>query len=73
MCVLCVCVCVTLPLHLYMCVAYNSIILINATGFWKTDQIVILDLFNIMLQLIAKIMHYPYKIPLPGLAKWPTF
>ena len=47
------------------------------TRFWKTDQIVTLGLFyyNYFIgpAIIATLIHYPFTVPLPGLADWFAF
>ena len=43
------------------------------TGFWKTDQIVTLGLFNFLAQLMATLVHYTYTVPSPGLVDWSAF
>ena len=52
---------------------YSRMHLTNVTGFWKTDQIVILGLFHFIGQLMATLVHYTYTVPLPGLANWSAF
>ena len=40
------------------------------TGLWKTNQIVTLGL---LAKLMATLIHYPFTVPLPGLANWSAF
>ena len=49
-------------------VKYSSV-----TGFWKTDQTVILGLFHFTGPIIATLMHYPFTVPLQGLTDWSAF
>ena len=46
---------------------------IYVTGIEKTDQIVIVDLFHLLAQLIATLIHYPFAVPLPDLTDWSAF
>ena len=44
------------------------------TGFWKTNQIVTLSTYSILLaQLITTHIHYPFTVPLPSLTDWSAF
>ena len=39
----------------------------------ENDEIFILGLYILLLQLIAVLIHYPYTMPLPGLANCSAF
>ena len=50
-------------------------VFIDVTRFWKTEQIVILDLaYSILLpRLMATLIHYTSTVPLLGLVNWSAF
>ena len=47
--------------------------IINVTGFWKTNQIVTLGIFHLSVQLMATLVYYTYTVQLLGLADWSAF
>ena len=56
-----------------MQILVNTAIHMHMNGLWKTesDQIVTLGLFHFIgraIFLIATLIHYPFTVPLPGLA-----